>query len=165
MTEQKKTTARAVRRHFKGVKQPRAAKGEVTAILEKYTLEAVIGDLESGRSYYQIATALGIKRNALWHWINRDASVSARAEQARIVGAEATENEAERVIRETPIEEIARARELAQHLRWRAKMVDPRRYGDKQTVDVTHRFEEMSDSDLDGMITGLVTQPNPETQH
>lgn len=49
------------------------------------------------------------------------------------------DQEAEKAIREAPAiaEEMTRARELAQHFRWRAAKLNPRQYGDK--LDLTHR--------------------------
>ena len=60
------------------------------------------------------------------------------------------EEQAQRVLEMAPgsIPEIARAKEIAQHLRWRASKVNPRDFGDKvevhQKVDIT----SVSDDEL-----------------
>lgn len=45
--------------------------------------------------------------------------------------------------------DVARARELASHYRWRAKTVNPAEYGEKLQVDNTHKVVNLSDAEIE----------------
>ena len=109
------------------------------------TEDEVISRIEGGRSISKVAVELGIRRSALSEWLDSNPGRSARAREARIVSAEASDDKAEAVITEAkdPME-LAKAKELAHHYRWRASKISPT-YGEKldMTVEVNDRASQM----------------------
>ena len=88
--------------------------------------------LISGGSLSQIARDLKISTGSVINWIEADVERSARAKNARAQSAKFWDEQAETEIRQASDSfELTKARELAQHFRWRAKAVAPRDYGDK----------------------------------
>jgi hypothetical protein len=100
----------------------------------------VLERLAAGESLRVICRDPGMpSERAVRIWVAEDREgFAARYRAAREVSAEHWDNEAERVLREAPPDrdEIARARELASHYRWRASKLAPREYGDR--IDVNH---------------------------
>jgi len=95
-------------------------------------IDRVCDRLKAGEYQIAIARSLGTGVSTLWDWINADPERSARARDARIASASAESDLALQVLEDAkdPFE-LARAREIAQHRRWRARVADPRTYGDK----------------------------------
>jgi hypothetical protein len=54
--------------------------------------------------------------------------------------------------------EFQRARELAHHHRWQAKMRDRKRFGDQQEITVVTPVSEMSDEQIDREIAAAQAQ-------
>ena len=96
----------------------------------------MIARIEGGKSISQVASDFSVSRSTLWRWLESDPQRSARAREARQSSAESWDDKAERTLSDAgePFE-LARARELAQHYRWRASKIAPKVYGDK--LDVT----------------------------
>lgn len=90
----------------------------------------------AGETLTAIAKSLKTTVQSLAYWIAADVSRSARVREARIAAAGSYSDLALQAINEAgePFE-LARARELAQHYRWKASKADPRTYGDK--LDLT----------------------------
>ena len=65
------------------------------------------------------------------------------------MSGQAFEERAEQELRSarTPFQ-LAKARELAAHWRWRAKAVNPRQYGERVDMNTTMTVREVSDSEL-----------------
>lgn len=107
--------------------------------LDALGIDAVCERIEGDESLASIAADLGIPKSTLTEWIQADLERSTRAHASRIISSEACDDHALRAIKELPSDgtpaQIAKARELASHYRWRAKMRDPARYGDKQQVE------------------------------
>lgn len=91
--------------------------------------------LESDQSYRDIAEITGTSIAVLCGWLAADSERSARAKTARIKAADACDIKAEQALLAigdaAATGEITRQRELASHYRWRARVRDPRQYGDK----------------------------------
>lgn len=107
-------------------------------ILEEVGLTQLCDWITEGRSYREMSQELGISVGALHHWLNaKDERVHACA-RARELAAQSFDEKAMETIESAgdPFE-LAKARELAVHYRWRAKAVNPKKYGDKQQVDVS----------------------------
>lgn len=106
--------------------------------LDAKGIEAVCLELTSGGSLSQIARDLKISVGSVINWIEADAERSVRAKESRVQSAKFWDEQAEAEIRSAadPFE-LTKARELAQHFRWRAKAVAPRDYGDKVTSEIT----------------------------
>lgn len=101
-------------------------------------IENVCDLILEGKSYVDIAKGLNIGLSKLKHYcINPNHS--ARVREALKESADSFEEKAEQILLELPSKatqgQIVRARELAQHYRWKASKRDPRRFGDK--LDVT----------------------------
>jgi transposase-like protein len=107
-----------------------------------------------------IAEAWGCTKRQLQLWIDGDSDRSQRAKEARQNAADWCDREAERVLRDlTPgatVAEVARARELAQHYRWRARVRNPATHGDKIVVEVKQGMDPalMSDAALVAIANG-----------
>lgn len=85
-----------------------------------------------------IAQEVGVTTGQLSQWIAGDDKHSARAREARIHAARIWDEKALEVIEKAldPFE-LQRARELAQHYRWRASKTAPKDYGDKLQAEHT----------------------------
>lgn len=106
---------------------------EAYAKLDAFGIEAVCERVEDGASYAQIAQEIGVKRRSLTRWVAEDAARSARAREARASAAEYWDAKAEGVLQDAADwMELHKARELAQHYRWRASKIAPKEYGDAQ---------------------------------
>lgn len=102
------------------------------ALSDSLDIEAICASLREGTSLGKTAKDAGVSREYLSWWLNQDASRSARARDARSAGASAWDEQAESVIAAAadPFE-LAKAKELAHHYRWRSSKLAPKQYGDK----------------------------------
>ena len=84
-------------------------------------------------------------------WINKP-EFSARITEARINSAAFIYDKGEQVLLDAPSDmvEISRARELAQHYRKKAGVMNPKKYGDK----IQHSGD--SDGDPIKIVTGMI---------
>jgi len=102
-----------------------------------------------------IAEAWGCTKRQLQLWIDGDPQRAQRAREARENAADWCDREAEKVLRDlkpdATVAEVARARELAQHYRWRARVRNPATHGEKVQVAHNHTLLDpklMSDAQL-----------------
>jgi hypothetical protein len=123
--------------------------GEAEAILNAFGLEQLCDRLVGGETQTAICKTLGITKGSLSRWVSLDAERQARVHEARIASAEAFDELAEEGIRKArnPLM-LAKAREIAHHLRWRSSKVDPRRYGEKLQVDQQTTVINLSDDEI-----------------
>ena len=92
----------------------------------------------SGKTLTSIAEEIGVGIATLLTWIERDPERAALAREARTRSARLWDEKAEEVLfKAADPFQLAKARELASHYRWRAKAVAPRDYGDKVTQEHT----------------------------
>lgn len=100
--------------------------------------EEILALIKSGEAFYAIAGHFGVDRGDFTRWIEADSQRSARAREARKAASAAWDEKAERGIDEArdPFE-LAKAKELAHHYRWRASKIAPKEYGDKVQTEVT----------------------------
>lgn len=86
----------------------------------------------------QICDAVGVGIGTLYRWEAANEERSARVREARRKCQRNFEEQAVQVLLDakTPFE-LAKAREIAHHLRWRASRVAPDDYGDKTTTQHT----------------------------
>lgn len=107
--------------------------------LDRLGIDAFCDEIANGKSLTKIAEMVGCNIASVSNWLSSDPQRSARALQARTNAAWYWDEQAEQELRDakrTP-EDVAIARELAQHFRWRSRVTDPANYGDK--VDLHHR--------------------------
>lgn len=129
-----------------------------TEKIEAVGLDAICARFEAGDSIRKVAQSIGVPSATLLAWCNSPEH-SARTREARELGADAMSDEAETVLEgaKDPVA-IQRARELASHYRWKAKMLDPGRYGDKVQVDATVREDKLTDAQLDARLSTLAAK-------
>lgn len=99
-------------------------------------IDAIIDDLLAGETFRAIAKKNKISLSALHEYLNK-AEHSARVREALQISADSYSDKAEQVLLDAKsnLIEISRARELAQHYRWKASKRNPGKFGDK--LDVT----------------------------
>jgi len=95
-------------------------------------IDAICDKLCEGETLTAIAKEIGVAVSGLVNWIEKDQERAVRAREARTMSARLWDEKAEAVLTKSKDQfELAKARELASHYRWRAKAVAPRDYGDK----------------------------------
>ena len=123
-------------------------RGDVLRMLDATGIDAICTLIEEDHSLAAISKKLGCGDRTLREWLEADSTRSARAKESRIASAMACDEKAEQVLLELPANatagQVARARELASHYRWRAKARNPRMYGDKLEVEQTLSLEVQS---------------------
>lgn len=99
-------------------------------------IEEVLESILEGKTFREIAKIHNVGLSTLHRFINSEEH-SARARNAMEISASSYADKAEEVLilAENDRGELMRARELAQHYRWKAGKRSPKKYGDK--VDVT----------------------------
>jgi len=105
-------------------------------------LDEVIEMIIAGKSFRQMADILQVPLSTL-HDFTSKSEHSARVREALDYSADSFSDKAEAVLIEAESlpTEIQRARELAQHYRWKASKRSPKRFGDK--VDITSAGKEI----------------------
>ena len=103
--------------------------------LDKYGIDKLCEDISKKMSLSAIAQKNKVSLTALMHWIEHSEERAARVRAARQQMARVWDEEAERRLDEAADEfELKKARELAQHYRWRASKTAPKEYGDKLAI-------------------------------
>lgn len=99
-------------------------------------IDQIVELILEGLSFRKIAERLNIALTTL-HDFTSKAEHSARVREALEYSAQTFDDKAEEVLlmAKSNLIEIQRARELAQHYRWKASKRNPRKYGDK--IDLT----------------------------
>lgn len=101
-----------------------------------WDLDDVCERIAAGETYTVIAADYGKTQGALSLWLAAEPNRSARAREAAGFAARVWDEEAEAGIRAaTDVLSLGKARELAQHLRWRASKLSPV-YADRSKVEV-----------------------------
>lgn len=111
---------------------PRKAKASPKRdAMDAMGIDAVVQQIGDGLTLTAIAAKAGVSIGTLLAWIERDPARSARAREARAMRAKLHDEEALTGIQKAsdPFE-LARAREAAHHLRWRATKIAPKEYGE-----------------------------------
>lgn len=136
-------------------------------------IDKICADICETKSMTQIAAENNIEVSTLLDWIEADADRVARAREARRRTALLWEERAEAVLAQAgdPFE-LQKARELAHHYRWRAKVIAPREYGEKVLQEHTGKdgapiavssmnLKALSDSELETMQRMLAKAATP----
>lgn len=101
-----------------------------------WDLDDVCERIAAGDTYTAIAADYGKTHGALSLWLAAETNRSARAREAASMAGRFWDEAAEAGIRAaTDVLSLAKARELAQHLRWRASKLSPA-YADRSKVEV-----------------------------
>ncbi|MFS2015036.1 hypothetical protein ACEN88_00475 [Massilia sp. CT11-108] len=112
-------------------------KTELTARekMDAFGIDAVCAAILHPKAMHAIADEIGVSQGSLVAWIGADSERSARAREARVQTAQMWDEKATLTIETAGDQfELSKARELAQHYRWRASKIAPRDYGDKVAI-------------------------------
>lgn len=122
------------------------------------SIDTIIEMIIDGKTYRQIAKHFEVGLGTL-HTFLTYTEHSARAREALIISANSYADKAEEILQEAEgtKEELMRARELAQHYRWKASKRNGIVYGDKQQLEHTGKdgkdlFNGMTDEELESKI-------------
>lgn len=112
--------------------------------------------LIAGQPQTAIAREIGVSPATLCLWIAADPKRSARAREARIIAAGTYADKAELVLTDAadPFE-LAKARELASHYRWRASKASPKEFGDKIEIEQNTTVRDLTDEAIDARLAAL----------
>lgn len=105
------------------------------AKLDELGVETLCDAIRIPMSMREIADKLGLSQGTLIAWISATPERSARVRDARVATAQHWDAEATELIAKarTPFQ-LAKAKELAHHFRWRAAKIAPKDYGDKLAI-------------------------------
>lgn len=100
--------------------------------IDKLGLVALCDRLVSGETQTAICESIGVTKGSLRRWIALTEERRGAVHEARVASAQAFDDMAEAEIRKAknPFQ-LAKARDLSHHLRWRASKAAPKEYGDK----------------------------------
>lgn len=117
--------------------QPPAHKGSVQSALDAMGIDKVCELIMSGQPYSAIADLAGGSKAAFINWLTADPNRSVRVREARMVAAGTFDELAESGIKNAadPFE-LAKAKELAYHYRWRSAKFNPE-YSEKVRQEMT----------------------------
>ena len=97
-----------------------------TSVLDYFGVEWLCDQIQDGNTLTAAAAEAGVPRSTLLRWVAADPVRSARVREARQQAGAAWDDLAEQGLKDakTP-HQLAIARELAHHYRWRARAIDP----------------------------------------
>lgn len=125
--------------------------------INAFGLSAICEAILQPKPQRLIAEDLGVSPGSLVAWIAADPERSARVREARAQTALMWDDKATHVIEEAKDQfELAKAKELAHHYRWRAAKIAPREYGDK--VDVNHGGQDGNPVNMNWTIDFVKTK-------
>lgn len=108
--------------------------------VDRIGLDDLCRMIADGMTMTAIAKKLGVSFGTLSNWIAADAERSARVREVRSATARLWDEMAvDRLERAKSPFQLAKAKEIAFHYRWRSSKIAPADYGDK--VDVNHAGE------------------------
>lgn len=128
-----------------------------TEKLDQLGVDALCDRICAGESQTAIARDLGIGVATLCRWIAADVERSARVREARISAARSFDDMAEYELRSAgDAFELAKARELASHYRWKASKADPRGYGEKIEIDQKTTLTDLTEEQINAKLAKLL---------
>jgi hypothetical protein len=125
--------------------------------LDRLGLESICDRIREGQSVNEICRSIEISASAFWRWIEADAERSARVRVSRTASAAAMEEKAETVLLDKQME-IQRARELASHYRWAAKVRNPREYGEKLELTGEMTIQNLTSEEVEARASALLIE-------
>ena len=133
------------------------AKGDQLAKVDALGIDALCERLIKGDSQTAIAEDLGVSKATLINWIAADPDRSARAREARISASHSFDEMAVQEIRDAkdPFE-LAKAKELAYHFRWKASKSNPREFGEKLEIDQKTTLTDLTEDQLNARIARIL---------
>jgi len=137
-----------------------AAKEETPAVLsplDALGIDEVCDRLVGGESQTAIAQSAGVHVATLCRWLAADPQRSARAREARLASAASfADMAAQKLESAADAFELAKARELASHYRWKASKANPREFGEKIEIDQKTTITDLTEEQLDAKLARLL---------
>lgn len=131
-------------------------KGQKLASCDAMGIEKLCEDLIAGKSQTEIAASIGVSLATLINWIAADPERSAHAREARTASASSFSDLATAEIRAAKNKfQLAKARELASHFRWKASKANPREFGEKIEIDQRTTVTDLTEEQLDARLAAL----------
>lgn len=124
--------------------------------LDQLGVEWVCNQIIDGHSQTSVAQSVGVSLATLSNWIAADIERSARVREARIASSRAFDEKAEQALMDAsdPFE-LAKARELASHYRWKASKTNPKEYGERVEIDQKTSITDLTEEQLDAKLAAL----------
>jgi len=124
--------------------------------LDQRGVEWLCNQIIDGQSQTSIAQSVGVSLATLSNWIAADIERSARVREARIASSRAYDEKAEQALMDArdPFE-LAKARELASHYRWKASKTNPKEYGERVEIDQKTSITDLTEEQLDAKLAAL----------
>lgn len=130
---------------------------EIRGRIDDYGLQKICENIQGGMMLSQICDEIGINLENLTTWLAVDKNRATKVRDARALAAVVYEEMAFKAIVEAKNDfKLAKAREIASHLRWKASKVNPRDYGDKSQLDISDTRAPMTQSQVDDKLAELV---------
>lgn len=127
-----------------------------TARLDAFGVDAMCEQICAGVSQTAIAKKLDVGIATLCRWIAGDLERSARVREARIAAARTFDDKAEQVLQGAKNAfQLAKARELASHYRWKASKFSPREFGERIEVENRTTITDLTDDQLNARLAQL----------
>lgn len=124
--------------------------------LDQLGVEWLCNQIIDGQSQTSIAQSVGVSLATLSNWIAADIERSARVREARIASSRAYDEKAEQALMDaTDPFELAKARELASHYRWKASKTNPKEYGERVEIDQKTSITDLTEEQLDAKLAAL----------
>lgn len=128
----------------------RKGQGHAKDALNALGIDKVCESVCDRKSLTKIAEEAGVSIGSLLTWIGEDPERSARVREARVAMAKVWDEKAESEIAGAKDAfELSKAKELAQHYRWRASKIGHREYGDKLELEHSGTIKSITDEELD----------------
>lgn len=118
----------------------------------KGKIDEIIDSIIKGETYREIAEKYKVGLSTLFDFLAKDEH-SPRTREALDYSASIYADKAENILididKDSNAIEMARARELSNHYRWKAGKRSPKEYGDRVQQDVKHSGEVLIESEKD----------------
>jgi transposase len=135
--------------------------------LDALGIDALVEKIIEGKLQREICRDIGVAISSMVDWIAEDDERARRVKEARRAAARTYEEQAEQVIRDAAVRfELAKAKELAHHYRWRASRMDPA-YSEKVAIGAATDLpplRSLSDADLDARIAAKMKELDGQSQ-
>lgn len=120
-------------------------------------LDEICDRILGGESVRQLCGEFKVGVASFWRWVSLDAERSARVKSARQASAASIDEKALEVLQDNSIP-VDRAREIASHMRWQARVRDPRQFGEKLELSGELALNNLSADELDARAATLAKQ-------
>jgi hypothetical protein len=137
--------------------------------LDNIGIDEICRIISDGATHKQTAKKCGVGSDTLHAWLVADPARIHRARETRRLLAQeyarAALDAINALLPDATPAEITKARELANHYRWLAKVTDPGDYGDRQHVeidDITKRDEHELRSQLSQLLADAARSRDPQ---